>query len=291
MGSGVTAASLHWLPVEAIEGVRPSSRRRKRVRPPRPRRSGWRSSTPTAASSACWRSASAPSAGGRRCSRSPPPVEELQALRQHAIVIDTAIARLGGVDLPGRLCASSPSPGGRRLHRPDAPSRSVCAACASEPTTGSPSRATPRRCWHESRRRCGRVRPPPSPRSRPSPSSPVSSRSGRTCSRPSSAAASLGLTRREFELLQLLAASQRPGDPAGADLRAGLGLPMAHGDRSVDVFVRKLRRKLEAASPGWRYVHTHFGVGYRFDAQEAGDDDEDSPEASASLSRRLRVSQ
>ena len=39
---------------------------------------------------------------------------------------------------------------------------------------------------------------------------------------------------------------------------------MAHGDRSVDVFVRKLRQKLEKASPGWRYIHTHFGVGYRF---------------------------
>jgi DNA-binding winged helix-turn-helix (wHTH) protein len=62
---------------------------------------------------------------------------------------------------------------------------------------------------------------------------------------------------------------------------------MAHGDRSVDVFVRKLRKKLEAASPGWRYLHTHFGVGYRFDAQEAAEpaagDDQDSPEASASL--------
>jgi DNA-binding response OmpR family regulator len=42
------------------------------------------------------------------------------------------------------------------------------------------------------------------------------------------------------------------------------GYTMAHGDRSVDVFVRKLRSKLEAVSPGWRYVHTHFGVGYRF---------------------------
>ena len=39
---------------------------------------------------------------------------------------------------------------------------------------------------------------------------------------------------------------------------------MARGDRSVDVFVRKLRQKLEKASPGWRYIHTHFGVGYRF---------------------------
>jgi DNA-binding winged helix-turn-helix (wHTH) protein len=45
------------------------------------------------------------------------------------------------------------------------------------------------------------------------------------------------------------------------------GYTMPHGDRSVDVFVRKLRAKLEAVSPGWRYVHTHFGVGYRFAAE------------------------
>jgi hypothetical protein len=42
---------------------------------------------------------------------------------------------------------------------------------------------------------------------------------------------------------------------------------MARGDRSVDVFVRKLRHKLEVISPAWRYVHTHFGVGYRFAAE------------------------
>jgi DNA-binding winged helix-turn-helix (wHTH) protein len=42
---------------------------------------------------------------------------------------------------------------------------------------------------------------------------------------------------------------------------------MAHGDRSVDVFVRKLRQKLETASPAWRYIHTHFGIGYRFEPE------------------------
>ena len=42
------------------------------------------------------------------------------------------------------------------------------------------------------------------------------------------------------------------------------GYAMAHGDRSVDVFVRKLRQKLRAGSPSWSYIHTHFGVGYRF---------------------------
>ncbi len=48
------------------------------------------------------------------------------------------------------------------------------------------------------------------------------------------------------------------------------GYAMAHGDRSVDVFVRKLRQKLEKRSPGWIYIHTHFGVGYRFDPEPAG---------------------
>jgi DNA-binding winged helix-turn-helix (wHTH) protein len=42
------------------------------------------------------------------------------------------------------------------------------------------------------------------------------------------------------------------------------GYAMAHGDRSVDVFVRKLRQKLRSGSPEWNYIHTHFGVGYRF---------------------------
>jgi len=42
------------------------------------------------------------------------------------------------------------------------------------------------------------------------------------------------------------------------------------------VFVRKLRQKLERISPRWRYVHTHFGVGYRF-AAEPIDGAPDSP--------------
>jgi DNA-binding winged helix-turn-helix (wHTH) protein len=45
------------------------------------------------------------------------------------------------------------------------------------------------------------------------------------------------------------------------------GYSMIHGDRSVDVFVRKLRSKLQKRSPGWNYIHTHFGIGYRFDPQ------------------------
>ena len=51
------------------------------------------------------------------------------------------------------------------------------------------------------------------------------------------------------------------------------GYAMARGDRSVDVFVRKVRQKLRAASPGWSYIHTHFGVGYRFAPQPDDPDD------------------
>ena len=81
---------------------------------------------------------------------------------------------------------------------------------------------------------------------------------------------SLDLTRREFELLQVLA------DHAGKVLerdeiyRRVWGYAMINGDRSVDVFVRKLRSNLQRRSPGWDYIHTHFGIGYRFDPQPLG---------------------
>jgi DNA-binding response OmpR family regulator len=45
------------------------------------------------------------------------------------------------------------------------------------------------------------------------------------------------------------------------------GRKMRPGDRSVDVYVRKLRLKLEKALPDWRYIHTHFGAGYRLTAE------------------------
>jgi DNA-binding response OmpR family regulator len=74
---------------------------------------------------------------------------------------------------------------------------------------------------------------------------------------------SLELTAREFEILNLLSQSDRVLRREEIYERVW-GYAMAHGDRSVDVFVRKLRQKLRAASPRWSYIHTHFGVGYRF---------------------------
>ena len=78
---------------------------------------------------------------------------------------------------------------------------------------------------------------------------------------------SLDLTRREFELLQLLAESTGQVLEREAIYQRVWGYAMAHGDRSVDVFIRKLRQKLEMRSPNWGYIHTHFGVGYRFDPE------------------------
>jgi DNA-binding response OmpR family regulator len=74
---------------------------------------------------------------------------------------------------------------------------------------------------------------------------------------------SIELTAREFQLVLLLAQNDRVLERAEIYERVW-GYAMAHGDRSVDVFVRKLRQKLFSASPGWTYIHTHFGIGYRF---------------------------
>ena len=80
----------------------------------------------------------------------------------------------------------------------------------------------------------------------------------------------VGLTRREYELLQVLAEAQGRVIEREAIYQSVWGYAMAHGDRSVDVFVRKLRAKLQRQSPSWDYIHTHFGIGYRFEPEPAG---------------------
>jgi DNA-binding response OmpR family regulator len=80
---------------------------------------------------------------------------------------------------------------------------------------------------------------------------------------------SIDLTRREFELIELLARADGRVLEREEIYSRLWGYSMVRGDRSVDVFVRKLRQKLEKASPQWRYIHTHFGIGYRFAAERA----------------------
>jgi DNA-binding response OmpR family regulator len=74
----------------------------------------------------------------------------------------------------------------------------------------------------------------------------------------------LALTVRELELLTALV--ERRDRIVGREelYRVVWGEHYRKSDRSVDVYVGKLRGKLEAALPGERLIHTHFGFGYRF---------------------------
>jgi DNA-binding response OmpR family regulator len=78
---------------------------------------------------------------------------------------------------------------------------------------------------------------------------------------------SLRLTRREFEFIELLAGSDNEIFERELIYKRLWGPAMVRNDRSLDVFVHKLRRKLERASPRWRYIHTHWGRGFRFSAE------------------------
>lgn len=77
----------------------------------------------------------------------------------------------------------------------------------------------------------------------------------------------LTLSVREFELLSAMA--RRLGAIITREelYRTVWGSELRHGDRSVDVYVSKLRSKLETALPDRRFIHTHPGFGYRFQPQ------------------------
>jgi DNA-binding response OmpR family regulator len=83
----------------------------------------------------------------------------------------------------------------------------------------------------------------------------------------------LRLSVREYRLLVALA-RRRDRVVSRAELFTTVwGRALREGDRSVDVYVRRLRVKLRIALPEWSYIHTHFGFGYRFSPErEAGDD-------------------
>jgi DNA-binding response OmpR family regulator len=78
------------------------------------------------------------------------------------------------------------------------------------------------------------------------------------------------LTAREFEILLRLGRNRGKVVEREEIYRAVWGYEMARGDRSIDTFVRKIRSKLRAISPGWSYIHTDKGVGYRFDPERVG---------------------
>jgi DNA-binding response OmpR family regulator len=81
----------------------------------------------------------------------------------------------------------------------------------------------------------------------------------------------LTLSVREFELLVALA--RRTGTIVTREELYDVvwGGELRPGDRSVDVYVSKLRGKLETAMPDRRFIHTHPGFGYRFQPQPSRD--------------------
>jgi DNA-binding response OmpR family regulator len=45
------------------------------------------------------------------------------------------------------------------------------------------------------------------------------------------------------------------------------GRRASHRDRTVDVFVRKLREKIDAHAPRHTFLQTRYGVGYKLEAE------------------------
>lgn len=72
---------------------------------------------------------------------------------------------------------------------------------------------------------------------------------------------------REFELLVALTRSSGQIVSRERLYESAWGRELRPGDRSVDVYIRKLRVKLEDAFPGAELIHTHVGFGYRFVAE------------------------
>jgi DNA-binding response OmpR family regulator len=74
----------------------------------------------------------------------------------------------------------------------------------------------------------------------------------------------LNLTMRELQLLTTLAANPQRIMTRDELYAAVWGRQARRADRSVDVYVSRLRAKLGAALPEQRLIHTHSGIGYRF---------------------------
>lgn len=75
------------------------------------------------------------------------------------------------------------------------------------------------------------------------------------------------LTPRELELLVEL--MRHPDEVLSREYlyERCWGQPMSPSDRAVDVYVRKLRAKLERALPDYTFIHTHYRLGYRLSPQ------------------------
>jgi DNA-binding response OmpR family regulator len=203
-----------------------------------------------------------------RVQSSPPPPEELVALRLNALLVDPACLGSMGWDYVARVCEALPG-----LGIVVCTERSTVAQRVRGLRMGADDWIT-KPCHPEEvvarleavarRRRRAHAPVEAGPRV-----------AGDLELRPDQFQAFAGgrsveLTRREFEVLHLLAEAEGRVLQREDIYQRVWGYAMAHGDRSVDVFVRKLRSKIERASPSWCYIHTHFGIGYRFQSEPVG---------------------
>jgi DNA-binding response OmpR family regulator len=78
---------------------------------------------------------------------------------------------------------------------------------------------------------------------------------------------SVELTPTEFRLLYALAAESPRVVTRDELLQKIWGRRLTRRDRTVDVFVRKLREKIDARSPEHAFLHTRYGVGYKLEPQ------------------------
>jgi DNA-binding response OmpR family regulator len=206
--------------------------------------------------------------GEYRALSAPVSTEALVAMRLNALVVDLAVLGPGGWDYLERICSRLPGMGVIVCTGPSSVAQRVRGLrLGADAWITKPCHAEELICVIEAavrRHRRSEI-----------PVLETASRFGEITVRPDlyqafAGEVSLELTAREFEILHLLTGSDRVLRREEIYERVW-GYAMAHGDRSVDVFVRKLRQKLRAASPEWSYIHTHFGVGYRFaPEQESG---------------------
>jgi DNA-binding response OmpR family regulator len=78
---------------------------------------------------------------------------------------------------------------------------------------------------------------------------------------------SVGLTPTEFRLLYALALEAGRVVTRDELLQRIWGRRETHRDRTVDVFVRKLREKIDTRSTAHTFIQTRYGVGYKLEAQ------------------------
>src|SRR3712207_2278029 len=78
------------------------------------------------------------------------------------------------------------------------------------------------------------------------------------------------LTPTEFRLLYALALERGRVLTRDELLQKVWGRRATHRDRTVDVFVRKLREKVDQRAPAHSFLHTRYGVGYKLDPVPKG---------------------